>query len=126
MARGGIRLFAFDFEREVDSAAGGMAVRADFLMRFIDQRFKLIRRHRGQRHLPGDGNPQSSTFTGAQRRVPPSTRVPANSVCWESAGFAAGYGGEGGIRTHGALAGTPVFETGTIDHSVTSPWPTYL
>ena len=32
-----------------------------------------------------------------------------------------GNGGEGGIRTHGALAGTPHFECGTIDHSATSP-----
>jgi hypothetical protein len=32
-------------------------------------------------------------------------------------------GGEGGIRTHGALASTPVFETGTFNHSATSPWP---
>ena len=31
------------------------------------------------------------------------------------------YGGEGGIRTHGTIAGTPVFETGPIDHSGTSP-----
>jgi hypothetical protein len=31
------------------------------------------------------------------------------------------YGGEGGIRTHGRLAPTTVFETATIDHSVTSP-----
>jgi hypothetical protein len=30
-------------------------------------------------------------------------------------------GGEGGIRTHGALACTLVFETSTIGHSVTSP-----
>ncbi len=30
-------------------------------------------------------------------------------------------GGEGGIRTHGTIAGTPVFETGPIDHSGTSP-----
>ena len=30
-------------------------------------------------------------------------------------------GGEGEIRTHGTLAGTTVFETVTIDHSVTSP-----
>ena len=31
-------------------------------------------------------------------------------------------GGEGGIRTHGTLSGTPDFESGTIDHSATSPW----
>ena len=30
-------------------------------------------------------------------------------------------GGEGGIRTHGALARTTVFETVPIDHSGTSP-----
>ena len=31
------------------------------------------------------------------------------------------FGGEGGIRTHGTLARTPVFKTGTFNHSVTSP-----
>ena len=30
-------------------------------------------------------------------------------------------GGEGGIRTHGTLARTTVFETVPIDHSGTSP-----
>jgi hypothetical protein len=30
-------------------------------------------------------------------------------------------GGEGGIRTLGTLTGTPDFESGTIDHSATSP-----
>ena len=30
-------------------------------------------------------------------------------------------GGGGGIRTHGTRKGTPVFETGTFDHSVTPP-----
>ncbi len=30
-------------------------------------------------------------------------------------------GGEGGIRTHGTVSGTPDFESGTIDHSATSP-----
>ena len=32
-----------------------------------------------------------------------------------------GSGGEGGIRTHGTLAGTTVFETAPFDHSGTSP-----
>ena len=31
------------------------------------------------------------------------------------------YGGEGGIRTHGTLARSPVFKTGAFDHSATSP-----
>ena|GEM_PF-6236859 len=30
--------------------------------------------------------------------------------------------GEGGIRTHGTLAGTPVFKTGAFNHSATSPF----
>ena len=32
-----------------------------------------------------------------------------------------GTGGEGGIRTPGTLSGTPVFKTGAINHSATSP-----
>jgi hypothetical protein len=31
------------------------------------------------------------------------------------------FGGEEGIRTPGTLPGTPDFESGTFDHSVTSP-----
>src|SRR3954453_21131430 len=30
-------------------------------------------------------------------------------------------GGEGGIRTPGTFSGTPVFKTGAINHSATSP-----
>ncbi len=30
-------------------------------------------------------------------------------------------GGEGGIRTHGGLSPTPVFETGALIHYATSP-----
>ncbi len=36
-------------------------------------------------------------------------------------GFVFATGGEGGIRTHGTVAGTPDFESGTFDHSATSP-----
>ena len=35
--------------------------------------------------------------------------------------FGVRLGGEGGIRTHGGLAPTPDFESGTFDHSATSP-----
>ena len=31
------------------------------------------------------------------------------------------FGGEGGIRTHGNVNATPDFESGTFDHSATSP-----
>lgn len=30
-------------------------------------------------------------------------------------------GGQGGIRTHGELAPSPVFKTGAFDHSATCP-----
>ena len=33
----------------------------------------------------------------------------------------AAFGGRGGIRTHGTLAGTPVFKTGALNHSATLP-----
>ena len=32
------------------------------------------------------------------------------------------FGGEGGIRTLGAVSHTPLFESGTINHSATSPY----
>ena len=32
------------------------------------------------------------------------------------------FGGRGGIRTHGTLAGTPVFKTGALNHSATLPF----
>src|SRR5207302_1943504 len=35
--------------------------------------------------------------------------------------YGLGIGGQGGIRTHGALAGSPHFECGAIDHSTTCP-----
>jgi hypothetical protein len=36
------------------------------------------------------------------------------------------YGGEGGIRTPDTLSGMPVFKTGAINHSATSPVSTVL
>jgi hypothetical protein len=35
--------------------------------------------------------------------------------------LSASFGGRGGIRTHGTLAGTPVFKTGALNHSATLP-----
>jgi hypothetical protein len=52
-------------------------------------------------------------YTAGQRPVSGSG---ANSVFLKEK-----TGGEGGIRTLGTLAGTPDFESGTIDHSATSP-----
>src|SRR4051794_17464980 len=37
-----------------------------------------------------------------------------------------GTSGEGGIRTLGTVSCTPVFETGPIGRSGTSPWPPLL
>jgi hypothetical protein len=36
------------------------------------------------------------------------------------------YGGEGGIRTPDTFSGMPVFKTGAINHSATSPTTTAL
>ena len=36
-------------------------------------------------------------------------------------GVAELFGGRGGIRTHGTLAGTPVFKTGALNRSATLP-----
>ena len=31
------------------------------------------------------------------------------------------FGGESGIRTHGTVSGTPLFKSGTFNHSAISP-----
>jgi hypothetical protein len=41
--------------------------------------------------------------------------------CWKFYNDFNWYGGRGGIRTHGTLAGTPVFKTGALNHSATLP-----
>src|ERR1700754_4271528 len=48
-----------------------------------------------------------------------SSAVSANKKPPKIGGFF--IGGQGGIRTHGALAGSPHFECGAIDHSTTCP-----
>ena len=58
----------------------------------------------------------------------------ASDFCWFSrlvsqsrlASVPFRFGGEGGIRTHGELAPTPDFESGTFDHSATSPQAAYF
>jgi hypothetical protein len=60
--------------------------------------------------------------------IAPCGRYPSKQVwrLWaiKKAGctlIATGFGGERGIRTPGALAGTTVFKTAAIDHSAISP-----
>ena len=58
---------------------------------------------------------------GAQKQKAPhgaGLRAPSDSTERVSRAWS---GGEGGIRTHGELAPTPDFESGTFDHSATSP-----
>ena len=53
-----------------------------------------------------------------------SSNTPARTAGREVAtatGKSLCYYGQGGIRTHGTLAGTPVFETGRFNHSRTCP-----
>ncbi len=55
-----------------------------------------------------------------QSTVPIKNGVATNDAVWRSE-RASKASGEAGIRTLGTLAGTLVFETSTIGHSVTSP-----
>jgi hypothetical protein len=50
---------------------------------------------------------------------PPKVHVQALWTSWDDVGLS--LGGEGGIRTHGTLTRTTVFETVTFNHSATSP-----
>jgi hypothetical protein len=54
--------------------------------------------------------------TAQSRRTP--NRVQGTEIM---ANFENMIGGRGGIRTHGTLAGTPVFKTGALNHSATLP-----
>jgi hypothetical protein len=69
------------------------------------------------------GRPRASTRAAsnptreARRRFPPLRhkikKAPRGPILF--------LGGEGGIRTHGTVTRTPDFESGTFDHSATSP-----
>ena len=78
------------------------------------------------RRLQGSPAPLAGTATGqaSQTRIhcflPDSgisVGTPARHV-----GLTISTGGEGGIRTPDTLSGMPVFKTGAINHSATSPW----
>ena len=78
-------------------------------------------------HVGGSWRP----ISGSWRRISGSwRRIRKAALCKRARlGFrrvrlgAPSSSGEGGIRTHGTLAGTLVFETSTIGRSVTSPVP---
>ena len=70
----------------------------------------------------------SAVLIGVARNVlgPPKTvtvgkRLGKNSKSGVLPGEIGVIGGRGGIRTHGTLAGTPVFKTGALNHSATLP-----
>ncbi len=63
--------------------------------------------------LPMSGDLGGAAHESRTRKEPEKQRKPTNSRRPSS--------GEGEIRTRGTRKGTPVFETGTIGHSVTSP-----
>ena len=50
-----------------------------------------------------------------------SSTLPLNQIKWAPVRVPILFGGEGGIRTHGSVNATPDFESGTFDHSATSP-----
>ena len=78
--------------------------------------------------LPEKGTPDrnsvhlsavSASDEGRNSKITPAAKKPANPV--KQRETQAVKSGEGGIRTPGTREGTPVFETGTFGHSVTSP-----
>ena len=73
------------------------------------------------------GQRVASSWWGTTYRRPPNAPPPselskkiAPQLC-----EAKSIGGEGGIRTLGDVATTPDFESGTFDHSATSPTLTF-
>src|SRR6266567_2282068 len=58
---------------------------------------------------------------GSQWELREDALRPLASVACRPKPVRAKGGGEGGIRTHGRLAPTPVFKTGALNHSATSP-----
>src|SRR5256884_9840488 len=60
----------------------------------------------------------------ARRRTKPSSSASGTSrvQAMARAGASRKDHGQGGIRTHGTLAGTPVFETGRFNRSRTCPY----
>jgi hypothetical protein len=69
----------------------------------------------------GGGEGGIRTHDGLPRTAFPVPRPrPLGDLSWWLRGARA-RGGEGGIRTHGAVTRTPLFESGTFNHSDTSP-----
>ena len=65
----------------------------------------------------GRGTPLFSLCQQSQKPGPPARLVSLQPKL---------HGGEGGIRTPDTLSGMPVFKTGAINHSATSPGTTVL
>ena len=49
------------------------------------------------------------------------TQKPAATAKWRPVEYDIILDGQGGIRTHGTVSGTPVFETGSFNRSDTCP-----
>ena len=88
------------------------------------KRDHLDRRSTGHldRHNPGNGKHRlEAGLTQANAKIR-SNKLPANlQFAWD-AERRIDSGGEGGIRTHEALASPPVFKTGAFNRSATSPF----
>ena len=106
---------------------GGLGMRAMFRLSLA-----TIGRLRGQDRSSRLRVCQAKGRPGTQWSRPPSRYALRRASCFALcatqdkscvARSAKQDGGEGGIRTHGTLARTTVFETVPIDHSGTSPGP---
>ena len=65
--------------------------------------------------------PRSPKSLQDPSRIGKTHRIPGTKKPSQRLGFSVVVSGEGGIRTHGALADTLVFKTRAINHSTTSP-----
>lgn len=73
--------------------------------------------------LRGSRLPTARSASWNRRAICSERSQPFRAQNRRQAAFAVLFrnGGRGGIRTHGTLAGTPVFKTGALNHSATLP-----
>jgi hypothetical protein len=96
------------------------ATRSPLQVNLISARHVYTEAHPACLPLPRAARRASTALGKTAARSAASWGNP-NRTASESRRDSTGPGGESGIRTHGTLAGTPDFESGTFGHSVISP-----
>ena len=99
----------------------GAAREAELLQRRPDFTFKIARKVRGALGILALGRDRDAARKIGLERAGIEIGFGAGNGCGTGHEILSATGGEGGIRTHGRLAPTPVFKTGALNHSATSP-----